>query len=392
MRSLVTLSLAMLCPVLVLAQIRSAKYQNRDAWQLETKEVRVSVIQVGGHIAEILLKGEREINPLWLQGRPTIDATDYVREKHEKVYGGGSAAKLISGLMGHNLCFPYWGNPSNSEYKAGMTFHGETGVVRWQRLSEQQEVKRLHLKIAADLSESKTRFTLTISLVPGQSVVYFESRAENLAALDRPIGWCEHVTVGPPFLKKGITLFDASLTRGRKIGDSAGQEFLWPTGQDDVKVDLRSVRDVERSGFVNSFLVDPSREFGYFAVVNPEAGLVYGYLFRRADFPWLNVWEANQPAHNEQPSMLARGMEFSNTPTHGSLKALVAEPRVFDTPTFEWLDARASLVKKFCAFSVRVPQDFRGVREVRVNDTFLELVERDRDRAIKLTLDRNFFD
>ena len=30
-----------------------------------------------------------------------------------------------------------------------------------------------------------------------------------------------------------------------------------------------------------------------------------------------NLWEANQPATNDEPAMLTRGLEFSNTPTHG---------------------------------------------------------------------------
>ena len=122
--------------------------------------------------------------------------------------------------MGHNLCFPYWGDPSESEYQAGMTFHGETGIVRWQKIAESEEdgVHAIN-SIVAELPESRTRFTRTISLTAGESVVYFENRAENLSALDRPVGWCEHVTVGPPFLKKGVTLFDASLTRGRNLGD-----------------------------------------------------------------------------------------------------------------------------------------------------------------------------
>jgi hypothetical protein len=388
-RFTLSLFLVLLVPLFILAQIRLEKYRSRDVWQIETKEVRVSVTQVGGHIAEIVLKQGDEVNPLWLQARPTIDPTEYVRERHEKLYGGGSAAKLLSGLMGHNLCFPYWGDPSDAEYQAGMTFHGETGVVRWTKLSEQQEGKRLLLKMAADLPESKTRFTRTISLVSGDPVVYFESLAENMAALDRPIGWCEHVTVGPPFLKKGVTVFDASLTRGRKSGDSSGKEFHWPTGQAETPVNLRTVRDIERSGFVNSFLVDPSREFAYFTAVNPELGLLFGYLFRRSDFPWLNLWEANEPARNDQPAMLTRGLEFSNTPTHGSLKALVAVPTLFDVPAYEWLNARSSLVKKFCAFSVKVPQGFKGVQDVEVRDTSLEILERDQGRRVSLTLTRS---
>lgn len=192
------------------------------------------------------------------------------------------------------------------------------------------------------------------------------------------------MTVGPPFLKKGVTLFDASLTRGRNLGDSSEKGFEWPAGQAETAVNLRTLRDVERSGFVNNFLVDPKTEFGYFTAVNPEQRLLFGYLFRRTEFPWLNLWEANQPATNDQPVMLTRGLEFSNTPIHGSFKAMVAVPKLWGVPAYEWLNARGSLVKKFCAFSAEVPEGFKGVQEIRVRDKALEIVE------TQLRIDGNF--
>ena len=387
MRRFTCLSLLCAITLSAWAQVRSARLQNREVWQIESPQLRVTITQVGGHVAELVFKGKNALNPLWVQSRPTIDPTEFVREKHEKLYGGGPASRLLSGLIGHNLCFPYWGDPSESEYQAGMTFHGETGIVRWQKVGERKEGSTQQLSIVADLPESRTRFTRTISLTAGESVVYFENRAENASALDRPVGWCEHVTVGPPFLKKGVTLFDASLTRGRNIGDSSGKSFEWPTGQAETAIDLRKVRDIERSGYVNNFLVDPKGEFGYFTAVNPEQRLLVGYLFRRTEFPWLNVWESNQAATNDQPAMLARGLEFSNTPTHGSLKAMVAVPKLWEVPTYEWLNARASLEKRFCAFSAEVPEGFKGVQEIRVEDNALQIVERDNGRIVKVAFD-----
>jgi hypothetical protein len=389
MRRFTCLSLLCALTLNAWAQVRSARLQNREVWQIESPQLNVTITQVGGHVAELVLKGKNAMNPLWVQSRPTIEPTEFVREKHEKLYGGGPASRLLSGLIGHNLCFPYWGDPSESEYQAGMTFHGETGIVRWQRIGERNEGSTQQLSIAADLPESRTRFTRTISLTAGEPVVYFENRAQNLSSLDRPVGWCEHVTVGAPFLKKGVTVFDASLTRGRNIGDSSGKSFEWPTGQAETAIDLRTVRDIERSGYVNNFLVDPKGEFGYFTAVNPEKRLLLGYLFRRTEFPWLNVWESNQPAAGDQPAMLSRGLEFSNTPTHGSLKAMVAVPRLWDVPAYEWLNARGAVVKRFCAFSAEVPDAFKGVQEIRVKDKALEIVERDNGRIVTVALDRS---
>ncbi|MEW5975632.1 MAG: hypothetical protein AB1898_07485 [Acidobacteriota bacterium] len=366
----------------------SGKYLNRDVWRLENRVLRVSVTQVGGHIAELVLKGEGEVNPLWQQARPTIDPTEFDPKKHSELYGSGSGARLMSGLLGHNLCFPYWGDPSEPEFRAGMTYHGETGIVRWTKVSEQSRSEEMSLTLSAELPESRTRFVRTLSLLKGHPVVYFDERAENLTSLDRPVGWCEHVTVGPPFLEKAVTVFDASLTVGRMLGDASGASVQWPEGRAEKVINLRTVRDIPQSGFVNNFLVDPTREFGYFTAVNPKMNLLLGYLFRRQDFRWLNVWEANIPASANQPPMLTRGLEFSNTPTHGSLKALVKVESLFDTPAFEWLDARSSLSKKFCAFTARTPDGFLGVQQIQIKDDALEIVEKDRGRTVRVSFDR----
>jgi len=387
MRCLIVFLLSWIPTTGLMAQVRATRLDNRDVWQIENSVLKVTITQGGGHIAALVLKGPRAINPLWAQARPTIEPGKYLRDKHEKIYGGGPAARLLSGLLGHNLCFPYWGDPSDAEYQSGMTYHGEPGIVRWRKIDGQRVGSREELTIAADLSESRTRFTRTLSLNAGEPVVYFDNRAENLSALDRPITWCEHVTVGAPFLKKGVTLFDASLTKGRKLGDSSGKTFEWPVGQAEAAVDLRTVRNVERSGFVNNFLVDPKREFAYLTAVNPEQRLILGYVFRRTDFPWLNVWEANQPADSEQPAMLARGLEFSDTPTHGSLKAMLAVPNLWDVPAYEWLNARGTLAKPFCAFLSEVPEEFQGVADLRVQERSIEIVERNQGRMVQIPFD-----
>lgn len=363
------LPLALLC-ALALAEVKPGRFQNRDAWVMDTPRLRLSILQSGGHIVEMALKEGEAVNPLWVQQRPTIDAEQYDAARHEKLYGGGSGARLMSGLGGHNVCFPFWGNPSETEAKAGMTFHGETGVTRWKLIAFTAD----SMTLSAELPESLTRFTRIVK-VAGQ-VAVFESTGENRSAWDRPVGWCEHVTLGPPFLEKGATRIDASLTRGRNIGDESGQEFAWPTGQAETRIDLRTVRDVERSAFVNNFLVDPRREYGFFTAV--RKGLLAGYIFPRADFRWLNIWEANNP------EMLTRGMEFSNTPTHGTFKALIAAKPLFGTPLYEWLDARAKLVKRFAAFSARVPEGYRGVADVRIAGGKLEIVEQETGKVTAL--------
>ena len=348
------------------AQIRTGQFMNRDVWIMETPELRVTIMQSGGHIAEIVLK-DGGVNPLWIQKRPTIDADRFEPARDAARYGGGSGARLMSGLLGHNVCFPFWGNPSDAEAKAGMTFHGETGITRWKQSAAPDSGS---LAIGADLPQSQTRFSRTLR-VKGQ-VLSVESVAENLSAWDRPAGWCEHVTFGPPFLEKEVTLIDASLGRGRTLDDKSGQSIAYDGT-------MRTVRNDDKAyGFVKNFVVDSKREYGFFTVVHPAKRLLIGYIFPRSQFRWLNVWEANNP------DMLTRGMEFSNTPSHGTMKAMVAAPSLFGEPTYDWLEAKSKLAKRFAAFSMRVPPRFKGVAEVRIERNQLIVVERESSRTVEM--------
>jgi hypothetical protein len=352
-------------PFLLFAAV-VGQFTGRSAWMIDTPRLRVTVLRSGGHVAEITLKSAGAVNPLWVQARPTIDPSQFQAARDSQLYGGGSGAKLMSGLAGHSLCFPYWGNPSAAEERAGMTFHGETGIADWTRTGSGGD----WLELAVELPESRTRFLrrLTVS----GTVVWVDETATNQAAWDRPVGWCEHVTIGAPFLERGITTFAASASRGKPLDSGETSQQRWPHGQENGnEIDLSTVRGAETGGEVNNYLVDPSREIGYFAAFNPRFSLVFGYVFRRAEFPWLNVWES----YTSQ--LFTRGMEFSNTPVHGTARALMDAPTLWNVPTFEWLDARGSIRKRYAVFSASVSKNFRGVLDVRVEGHQLLVVERD---------------
>jgi hypothetical protein len=370
--------LAITLAPLMLFAATVTQFTGRSAWTIDAPHLRVTVLQGGGHVAEIALKTPGAVNPLWVQSKPTMDPVNFVAARDAQRYGGDAAAKLRSGLAGHSLCFPYWGNPSPSEERAGMTFHGETGIVDWRLVSSGNE----QLELTAELPESRTRFVRRLT-VHG-TVVWFDETATNEAAWDRPVSWCEHVTMGAPFLERGITTFAASAARGRPNDSAANVQQAWPHGhENDKEIDLAAVRHATSGGEVNNYLVDPVRAIGYFAAFNPKYSLVFGYIFRRADFHWLNVWESFTP------ETFTRGMEISDTPVHGTARALVGTPSLWDTPTFEWLEARGSLHKHFAAFSVAVPRGFHGVQDVLVEGSRLKIVERNGGPGVEIDLGRS---
>jgi hypothetical protein len=96
-------------------------YRNRRACQIENDTLRVTVLMEGGHVAEILHK-PTGVNPLWTPPWPSIEPSAYDPTKHPE-YGLNAESKLLSGLMGHNVCLDLFGGPSDAEAAAGMTVH-----------------------------------------------------------------------------------------------------------------------------------------------------------------------------------------------------------------------------------------------------------------------------
>ncbi len=97
-------------------------YRGRRAVTIENDALRVTVLEEGGHVAEIADK-ESGVNPLWTPPWPSIEPSTYDRARHPE-YGADAESKLLSGIMGHNVCMDLFGGPSAEEAAAGMTVHG----------------------------------------------------------------------------------------------------------------------------------------------------------------------------------------------------------------------------------------------------------------------------
>jgi hypothetical protein len=88
----------------------SHKYRGRRAAVVENDHVRVTVLEEGGHIAEMFDK-RSGVNPLWTPPWKSIEPSTYVPATHAE-YGTGSDAKLLAGIMGHK------GRRGNNVYKS----------------------------------------------------------------------------------------------------------------------------------------------------------------------------------------------------------------------------------------------------------------------------------
>src|SRR5262249_10627541 len=137
----------------------------------------------------------------------SIEPSTYDPALHPQ-YGGGSEAKLLAGIMGHNLCLDLFNRPSPKEAAAGLTVHGEASIVRYEIAGRGGA-----LVTRAERAMAQLGFERTLEL--HGDTLRLREVVENLSAYDRPIAWTQHVTIGPPFLERGITRFHLPATRSK---------------------------------------------------------------------------------------------------------------------------------------------------------------------------------
>jgi hypothetical protein len=318
-------------------------FHNRRAAQIENDGVRLTVTAEGGHIAEILHKPSG-VNPLWIPPWPSIEPSSWSGEKHPE-YGADAESKLLSGIMGHNLCLDLFGAPSPDEAAAGMTVHGEASILPYQISFNDCE-----LTAGCFLPAAQLQFERCIRLDGAR--VFITETAENLAMLDRPIAWTQHVTLGPPFLEKGVTEFRVPGTKARSLG--ADHDFEWPfkPSTSGGTEDMRLFTNAPASAGFDSVLMDPERHQGFFFAFSPKTKVLFGYVWKRADFPWLGVWEENHsrefPPWNRRT--LTRGMEFSASPVPESRRKMIDRHSMFGVPGYRWLPAKTKAQVDYWAF------------------------------------------
>lgn len=345
--------------------------QGRRATSIENDALRVTVLHDGGHIAEILDK-QTGINPLWIPPWPSIDSSAYDAARHPE-YGDGADASLLAGIMGHNLCLDIFGGPSADEAAAGLPVHGEASTARFAVAAHDGQIAMHTVLHAAQLRVDRR-------IVLADRTVRVHESVENLSATDRPVGWTQHVTLGPPFLVKGAAELQAPATRSRVFDGVCGPDdylvpgadFDWPLAprRSGGHEDLRIYTAAARSSGYTAHLLDPARDEAFFVAFSPSARLAFGYRWRRADFPWMGIWEENQ-SRTTAPwngRTLTRGLEFGVSPMPETRRQMIERGRLFGTPTFRWIPARQRVEVDYCAVlrpAERIPESLEPLIDER---------------------------
>ena len=349
-----------LLPAILPAMLAAQKlttFEGREGLLIDNDKVELVVLNRGGAFTSLLLKDDAEkLSPLWNPARASRLAGDPPR---------------FGDSMGHFVCVDGFGPTSADETKAGFQGHGEAHRQPWQVARQGRSGNRVSVTFRTMLPAVQEVFTRKIDILDGEQVAYVESELESLVSFDRPINWAEHGTIGSPFLAPEATVVDASVgqckTRPHNNAPqhrlASDKEFKYPAAPaitDGPPVNIRAVPPQPNSMDHTGCALDPSRRLVFVTALRTDKRLLFGYLLRREEYPWLQEW-MNYPRNLN----LARGLEFGTQPFDLPRRTIIDMHQLFGVPTYRWLPAKGKIGTKFLMFYTRVPEGFRQVDDVR---------------------------
>ncbi|MDE3167228.1 MAG: hypothetical protein KGN36_15600, partial [Acidobacteriota bacterium] len=104
-------------------------------------------------------------------------------------------------------------------------------------------------------------------------------------------------------------------------------------------------------------LMDQRRPEAYFAAWSPASRLLFGYVWKTADFPWLGIWEENR-SRTHAPwngRTVTRGMEFGVSPVPETRRAMIDRGSMFGVPGYRWIPAGARVEAEYRVIAREAP-------------------------------------
>jgi len=351
--------------------VRRIVFETRPSVILSNGVLELTVALEGGAFVRLILKDDpEEMSPLWNPMRAAREA---------------GAPPPQSASFGHFVCVDGFGVPSGEEQAAGLPAHGEAYQQLWELVRAEMKGGTATLEMRTRLLLTQETFTRTVHMPRAESVVYVESQLESWVGFDRPIEWSEHATLGAPFLEHGSTFVDLSVKRattrpydesvdarnGIRHRITSGEEFTWPNApaRNGGTVDMRGVPDTPPSSEDQfSVVLGSAHPLAFVTALNLRRHLVFGYLVRPADYPWLQNWES----YSDKITM-ARGLEFATQPYGMPRRQIVGLYRLLDVPTFRWLPAKSKIETRFLLFYAKTPEQFRRLDDARLENGLILL-------------------
>ncbi len=268
-------------------------------------QLEAVVMTVGGHLACIRFRGE-ELNPLWQPPWPSTDPAGVIGTP-TGAYGDGAEAKLLSTIVGSNLCMDRFGAPWPGEKRP---LHGEAGVARFAM--NQPNPQRIDW--TASLPEARLSVERHIHLEGG--TLHWATSVRHADSTARDVEWCEHTNLGGDFLDGVDIGADIDLAVNLPGESEPGFAHYGPEGSIPLDVALAvPAADAAPTGLFATTRVKTGATATWTAT-NRRLGRRLRAEFKPDDFPWLGLWTQDRGRTTPPWSgrTRVRGMELSTKP------------------------------------------------------------------------------
>jgi hypothetical protein len=314
------------------------------------EKLQIGVANGGGHIAVLRLPGFSEkSNPFWIPPWPSLEPESVTDSLVNSDYGGAPEGRLLASILGHSLALDLYGAPSEEERALGAVTHGRVGVSVWKWKLHERHV------LEGQCRDPSAHLLFTRRLRVNDHCVVVTETIENLCAWDRPIGWQQHVSLGPPFCEEGFwaqSNCDLGFTHPQTFGSGAslvpGTETRWPLAPRRAGGSCDYRQPLGPDAIANDFTgyrVRPTDDHGSLVLGNTNLGFALFYVWPRRIFPWLGIWDERHARDSKPWNKRAsvRAYEFGVSPFPEMRREMLARPSLGGLPTYMILPAKGTL-------------------------------------------------
>ncbi|MGZ5247599.1 MAG: hypothetical protein ACXWV5_11215, partial [Flavitalea sp.] len=190
-------------------------------------------------------------------------------------------------FKGHFLCLGNWGDPSPGEKESGLNKHGEFVKLKWEFDKSGNEIM-----MNATSGLEGIHINRFVSLTGDSSCIKVSEVISNTTSRGRIYNMVQHPTIAGDFLNEK-TVVNCNSTLGfdyLNTGENLLSSGRWPVylTAEEKEINLETPHLEYSSVFPT--IVDAESEYGWITAYSPDHQLLLGYVWKRADYPWINHW------------------------------------------------------------------------------------------------------
>jgi hypothetical protein len=284
--------------------------------------------------------------------------------------------------QGHFLCLGRWGEPSAGEIKAGLPNHGQIANIPWNQVETNHDTI-LEMQTSGKLEGLSVERKIVLD--QHEAIFIVKENVMNVNPLGRLFSMVQHPTLAAPFLDNQIIVnTNASIGFDQQdYQDIANHTIQWHN--DSIAWDNSTRRNhfIDRTDIVRSFQVDANSSYGWITAYSPSSNILIGYIWPRADYPWVHIWE-----NVKDGNLIYMGLEFGDTAIHQPFNEILKTAvNLFGESTVGFIDAGETIEKKYISFIAEPELEFNGITDVVIENEKINLLCPDKKTTISLSID-----